>query len=52
MALREQLIPQKAKFSPTEALRKALPSIDREFFCNFLNQIVLNITELVPILLR
>jgi hypothetical protein len=46
------LISQNSKFSPTEALRKALPSIDREFFCNFLNQVVLNITELVPIFLR
>ena len=29
-----------------------LPDIDTDFFINFLNQIVLNINELVPILLR
>lgn len=29
-----------------------LPDIDPDFFINFLNQIVLNLNELVPILLR
>jgi hypothetical protein len=29
-----------------------LPDVDPEFLVNFLNQIVLNINELVPILLR
>jgi hypothetical protein len=51
-ATRDLLLPQTPKFSPTETLRKNLPSVEREFTCNFLNQVILNAEELVPILLR
>ena len=50
--LREQILPENARYQPTEALKKALPNIDRTFFCNFLHQVLVNSSELAPVLLR
>ena len=51
-ATRDLLVPDPPKFPPTEALRKALPNVEREFTVNFLHQLSANREELIPIVLR
>jgi hypothetical protein len=45
-------MPENSKYQPTEALKKALPDIDRSFYCSFLHQVLANVSELAPIMLR
>lgn len=51
-SLRELIVPENSRYQPTEALKKVLPNIDRSFYCSFLHQVIANVTELAPILLR